>query len=152
MSLRQASVMIIQDSLGRVLLLERTGEHVHFPNEWCLPGGKRELNAYWIALKERNPEVISTEEDYAETIEETNYRETVEETGIKVYVFKRLNVTLMDDKFECVVFKAIGTYYEPDASLFPNREHNSWNWYHTYDLPITLGKMTRILLEHLDEI
>jgi 8-oxo-dGTP pyrophosphatase MutT (NUDIX family) len=147
--LRQATVMVIQNSAGQVLLLERSSDHKHFPDEWCLPGGKRELPSTWAhpLMQEK----VVKESDYIETPEVTNYRETFEETGIKAYVFHKLgDITLMDDKFHCIVFVAIGYDYDvPSSFVFPNREHKQYRWFSKDELPIKLGKMTRILLEDL---
>lgn len=137
--MRQASLQVILDKEERVLMLQRTSEHKLFPNEWCLPGGKRET----VTDRVGHMEIV----DYIETIEVTNYRETKEELGLKVYVARRLPITCMDDHFECIPFLAVGSYSDGDITKeFPNREHTQYCWFSFGNLPKNTGRMTRDLI------
>ena len=146
--MKDAPVIVIlrkqyRDSTAEVLLLKRHSDHPLFPNEWCLPGGKREIgDSYFIVGNENDREVIT----YSESNEEAVYRECHEELGAKIHVFKDTHITMIDDHYQMKVYLAISKV--KITKEFPNREHVAYAWFDINELPEKTSSVTRDLLEN----
>ena len=144
--MKDAPVMIIKNKNNEFLLLKRTPDHKLFPNEWCLPGGKRELSyesqskeSFGFSWKHAQP-------TYSESNEEAIYRECEEELGCKIHVFEEMSIHMIDDHYKMKVYVA-ATNDITITKEFPNREHVTFGWFDVDNLPKELSKITRELLE-----
>ena len=149
--LPQATLMVVFNQNNQVLLLKRSPDHKLFPNEWCLPGGKRdkhpiklqELRSYNYNENSNTFKWHYEHLPYGETPEECIYRECKEEIGLKIYNFVNSGVTMMDDHYHMHVFQALRRYESPGPErVFPNREHVAWRFFHLNELPEELGRCT----------
>ena len=139
--------MLIINQNNEVLLLKRTSDHPLFPDEWCLPGGKREIAQVW----DYNKHMLVDDNTYSESNEEAIYRECEEELGLKIHVFKDTGIFMIDDHYQMKVYRAIiNGYVNVITKQFPNREHIDYDWFSKFKLPANLSKITKQLIENYD--
>ncbi len=130
-NLTRAVIALIFDNEGRVLLLERTKDHMLYPGQICAPGGKNNLY-----------------EGILETDEAAVNREVTEETGIRMRLFKKEDIFLADENFMITVFSCVRHVRDSEVTrAYPNAEHVGYNWYHLDNLPNGISNLTR---EYLD--
>ncbi len=151
--IKDAPVMLITNKRDEILLLQRTSEHKLFPNEWCLPGGKRDLtfdSQESSNFIDRHPSYIQNKPfEYKESNEECIFRECEEELGCKIYAFKDTMIYLYDRYYAMKVYIALSKTLQITKE-FPNREHVQYCWFHKRELPELLSVVTRELIENYD--
>lgn len=107
------SDVIVQDMLGRVLLLKRAEGEDEIAGKWCLPGGHV---------------------DPDESHKEAAVRELCEETAIDVPIEYATKMAEVNSS------KAMIEYYQVNVDYIPViainvREHQDYEWVNVYDLP-----------------
>jgi mutator protein MutT len=124
--------VILVNTFGEILLLQRCDNDWLFPGKWCLPGGHVDLG---------------------EGPEEAAIREVKEETGITLKSVKMLKKYIYEDGFASMYFLAIGGIdFDVDAiiSITP-KEHQKYKWVSTDDL-VALGASDRLAGELFNAI
>lgn len=107
------SDVIVQDMLGRVLLLKRAEGEDEIAGKWCLPGGHV---------------------DPGESHKEAAIRELCEETAIDVPIEYATKMAEVNSS------KAMIEYYQVNVDHIPViainvREHQDYEWVNVYDIP-----------------
>lgn len=147
--MKRSVVLVIQDSLGRVLLLQRSKTSRVFPEEYCLPGGKidyikREVFHEGSAFTggSSTSRVAGWEND-----DEACVRECIEETGISPKLIIDTHIVANDTQYVVKVFKCLIPIEESEVTKeFPNREHESYGFYELNNLPEKIGKLTKLIV------
>lgn len=138
--MKRAVVLVINDSLGRVLLLQRSSGHSVFPEEWCFPGGKVDpLGQFKDYI-------------YYESDEEACIRECIEETGVVPTLIKDTGIIAVgnDKEFLVKVFRAILPITEDQVTKeFPNREHIKFGFFYPEEVPDKIGTLTKTILNNV---
>jgi 8-oxo-dGTP pyrophosphatase MutT (NUDIX family) len=68
---------IVRNSEGKYLICKRSPKEKAFPNKWCVPGGKIEVNDFINSPKD-------TSDHWLDIFEKTLIKEIAEETGLKI--------------------------------------------------------------------
>lgn len=68
---------IIRNKNGKYLICKRSPNEKAFPNKWCVPGGKIEVNDFANTPKD-------TSSHWLDIFEKTLIKEILEETGLKI--------------------------------------------------------------------
>jgi 8-oxo-dGTP pyrophosphatase MutT (NUDIX family) len=68
---------IVRNSEGKYLICKRSPKEKAFPNKWCVPGGKIEVNDFINSPKD-------TSDNWLDIFEKTLIKEIAEETGLKI--------------------------------------------------------------------
>lgn len=151
--MKRAVVTVLFNEEAKVLLLKRTSDHEHFPDQWCLPGGKIDIVEESAVCPRRRQEGFASnmtgELKYRlEFPEETAYRETFEETGIKLRNFVKTEAVLCDGKFLVYAFVSKSMHMTDELNVnFPNREHAECKFFLPGELP-ELGGITKAAINN----
>lgn len=107
------SDVIVQDLLGRVLLLKRADGDDELAGKWCLPGGH-----------------VDPEESH----QDAAARELREEALIDVDSSSLIKVAELDSNTAFIEYYRADVYYIP-VIVINIREHQDYEWVNVYDLP-----------------
>jgi len=105
--MKQASVVMLFDAAGNILLLKRSDTAPVFPNQWCFPGGKQE---------ER------------ETASDAALRELKEETGIVLDSPLKLEGLYSSGISTEYTVSVYSGFLNTDCKITLNREHSEHKW------------------------
>lgn len=138
----KATVNVVRNQAGDILLLQRTGDHPKSPNQWCFPGGKVDWynKEVKVKLSHDSDAVIKKTVTVEETYEEAAIRECLEETGIQLTTLLDVGEWLSDKDYVVKVFHS--TTDQAVTREFPNREHVGFMWVNEENIPEEVGPMT----------
>lgn len=142
--MKRSVVLVLQDSQGRVLLLQRSESGI-FPSEYCLPGGKVDYTTkqvYDPIVTHLKVTIKGWEKD-----DEACVRECIEETGVSPMLIQDTHIIANDTSYVVKVFKGLIPIEENQVTVqFPNREHQSYGFYELNNLPDKIGKLTKSII------
>jgi 8-oxo-dGTP pyrophosphatase MutT (NUDIX family) len=141
---RDATFIVQFNAIGEVLLLKRPPDHPKSPNQWTLPGGKRDWDDDEWKLKNK---IV-----YIESIDACASREFEEETGARLSVFRMEPILSTSSKHIIYTYTSIVDL--PSDILpkeFPNNEHVEYMWWNA-ELDDAPEGMSQLALDVLTAI